>query len=157
MRVTIQSHEQMLALSTAIGERLSPPVLIFLHGTLGAGKTVFAKGIAAGIGIAEELSSPTFTLAIPYSGRFPMLHVDAYRVKELSEVDEMGIDETLEIPGIVVIEWAEIIAAALPNPDLIVEFQVVGPKERTVVVQQPNRHLFDEQCVVTITKAKENQ
>ena len=85
-----------------------------LSGNLGAGKTVFAKGFARGLGINDEVLSPTYTIIHEYFGRLPFYHIDAYRCG-LSDADELGLCEYLFGSGITLVEWAENIAGILPE------------------------------------------
>jgi tRNA threonylcarbamoyladenosine biosynthesis protein TsaE len=101
-QATYEFAEQ-LARSTPI------PAHILLHGDLGAGKTVFAKGLAAGFGVADvdEVSSPTFTLINQYSGRVKIYHIDLYRI-EKGALDGLGLEEIFDDPAAaVIVEWAE--------------------------------------------------
>jgi tRNA threonylcarbamoyladenosine biosynthesis protein TsaE len=102
------------ALGASLAAELAPDGALFLSGDLGAGKTVLARGVAAGLGIdPREVQSPTFTLIREHagpSGRF--LHVDLYRL-EPEELDVLGLDELLAGPGVKVVEWAERLPEAL--------------------------------------------
>jgi tRNA threonylcarbamoyladenosine biosynthesis protein TsaE len=103
-------------LGAALGERLEEPGhLICLNGPLGAGKTVFARGIAAGLGVKEQIPSPTFTLLNIYdSGRLPLYHFDLYRLEEESELEELGLDEYIDGDGVTLIEWVDNFPALWP-------------------------------------------
>ena len=96
---------------------LSKPGDIYaLKGDLGAGKTVFTKGVACGLGIAENVGSPTFTIVQVYeSGRMPLYHFDVYRIGDVSEMDETGCEDYFFGGGVCVIEWAEIIDEIIPR------------------------------------------
>ena len=94
-----------------IGERLAatlrPGDVVLLYGELGAGKTAFVRGLARGLGAAEDdVSSPTFTLIQEYAGRVPLYHVDLYRL-EPREIPDLGLDELVLGEGVVAIEWAD--------------------------------------------------
>jgi tRNA threonylcarbamoyladenosine biosynthesis protein TsaE len=102
------SAEETFELAYSIGERVNQPTIFLLDGELGTGKTVFAKGIAAGLEIdPAEVNSPTFTIINQYQGRMRMYHIDLYRI-EGDEIRQLGLEEILEEPdSVIVIEWAE--------------------------------------------------
>ncbi len=93
----------------ALGETLAPGTLVALEGDLGAGKTVFVRGLAEGLGHdPESVASPTFVLAVEHpGGRIPLLHVDLYRLAPGAGVDDLGIDEALGLGWVVAVEWGE--------------------------------------------------
>ena len=121
-------------LGARLGGGLVPSTMIGLSGTLGAGKTTLIQGVGRGLNIESEVTSPTFTLAVPYHGRMGMLHVDAYRISDLVEVDDLALDDWIEEGGVVLVEWFERVAAALPPLDLKVEIEIVGEGTRSVAV-----------------------
>jgi tRNA threonylcarbamoyladenosine biosynthesis protein TsaE len=131
------SDEETAAVGRALGETLSPGAVIHLFGDLGAGKTVFVRGLASGLGIdPDEVSSPTFTLIQEYrqQGRHPLFHVDLYRLAG-AEVDDLGLD-ALAAEGIVAIEWAN----RLPDPDpraIIVRIDDEGDDRRRIAIDSP--------------------
>jgi tRNA threonylcarbamoyladenosine biosynthesis protein TsaE len=87
-----------------------------LTGDLGVGKTVFTKGFAAGLGITEPVSSPTFTIVLQYdSGSLPFYHFDVYRIGDVEEMDEIGFEDYVYGDGVSMIEWANLIEEILPN------------------------------------------
>lgn len=88
--------------------------VILLAGELGAGKTAFAQGFGAGLGVDDRITSPTFTLARHYEGRLDLHHLDVYRMERTAEIDDVGIAELLDSGGVVLIEWGDAIAPALP-------------------------------------------
>jgi len=134
--VVISESEQA---TTELGERLarslSPGAIVLLEGELGAGKTAFVRGLAIGLGAADEdVSSPTFTLVQEYRGRIPFLHVDLYRITG-TEADELGLDE-LGRDGVVAIEWA---AKLLRRPAGAVEVLIedLGDDRRRISIVRP--------------------
>lgn len=105
-RFETRSADETRAIGAALGESLKEGDIVALTGSLGAGKTVFAKGIAQGLGITEEVASPTFTLQKTYEGAFTLHHFDLYRIEEEEELYHIGFYDTLGT-GICVVEWAE--------------------------------------------------
>ncbi len=112
--VSIRSHSpaHTLAIGKHIGERLNAGSMVTLSGTLGAGKTWMAKGIAYGLGVPdyEYVNSPAYDLIHEYRGRIPVFHLDLYRLGTLSLDDEMMVQEVLSQPGVCLIEWPERLA-----------------------------------------------
>ncbi len=114
---------------------MPPGTVIAFRGGLGAGKTTLAKGIAQGLGIQDEVTSPTYTLVFEYSGRLPLRHVDAYRLASAAEFEEIGASELMAPDGLCLIEWSENVAAALPPEAQIVEFLGgEGPEDRVIEI-----------------------
>lgn len=109
------SAEQTKALAAAVAELARPGDLLLLAGDLGAGKTAFAQGFGAGLGVTEPITSPTFTLAQQYAGRLPVHHLDVYRLDQMAEVLDLGLAELLDDGGVVLIEWGDAILPALPT------------------------------------------
>ena len=131
------SAEETFELAYQIGERLSASTVFLLEGDLGAGKTVFAKGIAAGLDIdPANVNSPTFTLVNIHEGRMRLYHLDLYRLEgELEEVYSLGLDEMLsEEKAVVLIEWAERLGKFdIPNATRIQIFDA-GDDARRIVI-----------------------
>jgi tRNA threonylcarbamoyladenosine biosynthesis protein TsaE len=109
------SPEETFAHGRALGETMRGGEVLALDGDLGAGKTQFVKGLAAGLGCADAVTSPTFTLIHEYTGgRLPLFHFDFYRLENEDEVLRVGLDDYLGAGGVVAIEWAEKFPALLP-------------------------------------------
>ena len=120
----------------AIGRRLAsflgPGDVVLLTGELGAGKTAFAGGLAEGLGIEEPVISPSFMLVRRYSGGFtPLTHADVYRLGSLNELEDLDLFEESR-DGVLIIEWGDAVASAMPDDHLRVEFEVTAPSERLV-------------------------
>jgi tRNA threonylcarbamoyladenosine biosynthesis protein TsaE len=110
------SPEQTYAIGKEIGEKAKEGDVFSLIGDLGVGKTVFTKGFAAGLGIEEDITSPTFTLVNEYDdGRLPFYHFDVYRIEDVSEIEEIGYEEYFYGVGVTLVEWANKIEALLPK------------------------------------------
>ena len=116
MIIETNSAEETFALGKALGEKASPGQIYTLDGDLGTGKTVFTQGVAAGLGITEAISSPTFTIIQEYdTGRLPLYHFDVYRIGNIEEMVEIGYDDYFFGEGICLIEWADLIREILPE------------------------------------------
>ena len=116
MRVETNSPEETFDLGRRMGADAKPGQIYTLNGDLGAGKTIFTKGMAAGLGIEEPVSSPTFTIVQEYSGgRLPLYHFDVYRIGEPEEMEEIGYDDYFFGEGVCLIEWANLIEEILPG------------------------------------------
>jgi tRNA threonylcarbamoyladenosine biosynthesis protein TsaE len=113
MIVTTHSEEDTAAVGQELARRLAPDSIVLLRGDLGAGKTAFVRGMAAGLGIdPREVTSPTFTLVQQYEGgRLPLCHVDLYRLAP-KEVEDLGLEELTTAGGVTAIEWPD----RLPEP-----------------------------------------
>ena len=108
--------EETFGLGRQLGEHAKAGEIYTLSGNLGVGKTVFTQGIAAGLGIRQQVNSPTFTILQIYeSGRMPLYHFDAYRIGDIEEMYEIGCEEYFYGEGLCIIEWAEHIAELIPN------------------------------------------
>lgn len=131
--VLSRAPEQTAAVGEALGRLARPGELIALSGALGAGKTQLAKGIARGLGVAEDepVVSPTFVLLREYTGRLPLFHADAYRLTAAAELDALGLDELRrERGGVVIVEWADRFAEALAAATLSVALAHVDANSR---------------------------
>ena len=127
-----RSADETFELGRRVGEQLNGRSVILLKGDLGAGKTVFAKGVAAGLGIdAADVTSPSFTLINVHDGRLRLYHIDLYRLESSSRVD-LGLEEILEDErGVVMIEWAERLKFAAEGV-VEVEISYVSDSERKI-------------------------
>lgn len=119
--VITHSPEETWELAQKLAPILSSGDVINLSGDLGAGKTVFTKGLAVGLGIDEPVTSPTFTLIKEYEGRLPLFHFDVYRLASPEEMEELGFDEYFYGDGVSVVEWGDKIEELLPDVRLDVK------------------------------------
>ena len=109
------SPEETFAFARETGAKTGPGEVFVLTGDLGAGKTVFTQGFAAGLAVTEPVNSPTFTILQVYEqGRCPFYHFDVYRIGDSSEMDEIGYEEYIYGEGVCLIEWADLIEEILP-------------------------------------------
>jgi tRNA threonylcarbamoyladenosine biosynthesis protein TsaE len=130
---TTISSDQTFNLGKQLAISLKSGDIVALYGGLGAGKTVFAKGIASGLGITEEVVSPTFTMLKQYSGDLLLHHFDLYRIEDEEELAHIGFYDYLGSEGVCVIEWADN-ADELPSC-IEVRFKGSGSDERTIEIK----------------------
>ena len=117
----VNSANETLKLGVEFANNAKPGTVIALIGDLGVGKTVFTKGIAKGLGITENVTSPTFTiLESYYGGKMPLHHFDVYRIGDVEEMEEVGFDDCVYSEGITIIEWAGIIEEIIPKGTYVV-------------------------------------
>lgn len=139
--ITVVDESGTAALGAALAAALEPPTVIALRGTLGAGKTRFARALAGGLGVEEtQVSSPTFVLLHEYAGVFPVYHFDAYRIQSEEEFWQLGADEYFGEcfaedfspagQGVAIVEWADRVAGCLPAAYLDIEIVVVDESMR---------------------------
>lgn len=144
--LTIISHsaEQTQRIGERLGEFARAGDLFFLEGDLGAGKTCFTQGLSRGLGIVEEITSPTFILANEHrGGRLTLYHLDVYRVRSAAEAIGIGLDDYLSGDGVCVIEWAEKIRAALPDERLWIAFHHIDEDSRELKFTATGKRYVD--------------
>ncbi|MCM1263393.1 MAG: tRNA (adenosine(37)-N6)-threonylcarbamoyltransferase complex ATPase subunit type 1 TsaE [Butyrivibrio sp.] len=118
MKQIIETYgtQETYELGKKLGARAKAGDVYALLGDLGVGKTVFTQGVAEGLGIAESVNSPTFTIIQVYDdGRLPLYHFDVYRIGDVEEMDEIGYDEYFYGDGVCLIEWADLIEEIMPE------------------------------------------
>lgn len=120
----LKDEKETMLFGEKLGRSIDRKLLICLDGDLGAGKTCMSKGIAKGLGIEEEVTSPTFILVEEYHGRMDLYHFDVYRIDDSEELYFIGFDEYLSKEAVVVIEWANRIEEILPKErlDIVIEY-----------------------------------
>lgn len=128
---TTDSVEATRSLAAALAELARPGDLLLLVGDLGAGKTAFSQGFGAGLGIDEQITSPTFALVHGYTGRLDLNHLDVYRLEQINEALDLGLSELLDDGSVTLIEWGDTITTALPRDYLEVGITFGdGPDDR---------------------------
>ena len=123
------------AVGEALGKVLTPGTVIAYRGDLGAGKTAFTRGLARGLGSAEPVTSPTYTIVNEYtSGRIPLFHFDMYRLRSSDDLFDIGWDDYLERGGICAVEWSENVADAMEDA-LVVTIEKTGDEQRRITLE----------------------
>lgn len=131
-----KSASETIRIGKSIGGLLLPGDMVALVGELGAGKTQFIKGLAAGAGIRKPtyVSSPSFTLINEYEGKVPFYHIDLFRLETEKEAEDLGLEEYWQGTGIAAIEWADKIPSLLPREMLFIHIAYTGENTRSLEI-----------------------
>jgi tRNA threonylcarbamoyladenosine biosynthesis protein TsaE len=134
--IITRSAEETLRAAAELASAFKGKEVVLLSGELGAGKTVFAKGLAAGLGVedAGRVCSPSYTLVNIYKGRVPVFHIDLYRLERESEIADLGWEDYLD-EGVVIVEWAE--RLPFPLAGIRVAIEPGADDTRTITIQYP--------------------
>ena len=135
MTVISSSEQETRELGKRMAGKVTPGTVISLRGSLGAGKTVFAKGFAEGLGITEAIVSPTFTLVQEYDGRLKLYHLDLYRLSGEDEFESMGGEDFLYSDGVALIEWSEKIEDMLPDDTIFINITINEDLTRSIEIR----------------------
>lgn len=135
--LTSASADETRQIAAQFSSQLQSGDCVLLIGELGSGKTTFVQGLAQALLVREPVRSPTFVLMHEYHGQFPIYHFDAYRIKSLEELREIGFEETVHAQGITVIEWGERAAGLLPKACWRVEIKLLSDQKRRIRVCSP--------------------
>ena len=149
--LTLTNRDATITLGKKIGQQLVAGDVLVLDGDLGAGKTTFTKGLAAGLEIPEIIKTPTFTIIHEYQdGRLPLYHMDAYRL-ENGGAEDLGLEEYFDGDGVSVVEWAEFVEDELPADFLAIHFKRTGDDNTRILEFEPHGQHFD-QIVKSVVK-----
>lgn len=130
-KVITENAEQTQKIAEEYAKTLCGGDVVLLNGDMGAGKTVFVKGLARGLGIREEVTSPTYAYMNDYDGR--LFHYDCYRIESAEQAERLGLADYFDAGGICVIEWAQNIAELLPEDCKRVTIKKIGENKREIV------------------------
>lgn len=148
MKTRVRTVADMRRLGAMLAKQLLPGDVLVLQGDLGAGKSELVRGIAEGLSIQDSIPSPTFTIMNAYSsGRVPLYHFDWYRLQQVEELYEMGLDEFLGGDGIAAVEWAERFPEAVPPDHLLIQISASADGVRMVDITPAGefRRLVDQE------------
>ena len=132
MVIETNSPVETYNLGLKIGLKIKPGDIIGISGELGSGKTVLIQGIARSLEIFDYVTSPTFTIINEYRGLFPFYHIDLYRLDDLSQIGDLGIEEYFHKEGIVLIEWADKLGNILPARAITIKIEYQGGNKRKI-------------------------
>ncbi|MEE8604418.1 MAG: tRNA (adenosine(37)-N6)-threonylcarbamoyltransferase complex ATPase subunit type 1 TsaE [Candidatus Aminicenantaceae bacterium] len=129
------SENETLELAKRLAESFQGQEVVFLTGELGAGKTVFAKGVASGLGLEDvnQVCSPSFTLVNIYQAKYPIYHIDLYRLRKNSEIEDLGWEDYLD-RGVIIVEWAEKLKMELDA--IRISIEVLNDETRKITIKQ---------------------
>lgn len=143
-KVTSRSEEETMEIAENLESEKFPGMVICLDGELGSGKTVFVKGFAKALGINDIITSPTFSLVKEYlNGEMPLYHMDVYRLNDSNK--DFGFNDYLNMNGICIIEWPEMIQDMLPEERLEVKIRVLDEDTR-VLIFTPHGKKYEDLC-----------
>ena len=133
------SDSETQALGAQVGKELKKGDVVLLVGNLGAGKTVFTKGIVEGVGSDKpvRVKSPTYTIVNEMETAIPIFHLDLYRLESETDLLEIDLEDYLDQEGIVVVEWGDRFELNLPKKPIRVEIEHVGESERKITIERP--------------------
>ena len=125
------------SIAAAIGAHLAAGDVVVLTGDLGAGKTTFVRGLARALGVTIGVKSPSFAIHLRYPGRTPLHHLDLYRLNDVRDLAELGLEDILEQDGVTAVEWGERLGAWLPERALHIRFEDFGGTKRRLHIDGP--------------------
>jgi len=135
MTVVTSSETETRQVGKDLAKKLRPGTVLAFYGDLGAGKTTFTKGLAAGLGIDTEITSPTYTIVNEYeTGGIPLIHFDMYRLNSADDLFEIGWDDYLERGAILAVEWSENVEEAFPPDTVRIQIQKDGDTRRVITI-----------------------
>lgn len=131
---TTRSARETRSRAESIGRRIGAGACISLVGALGAGKTVFAGGLLRGLGVDEDVLSPTFVLYEEFDGRLPVVHVDLYRLEHEQEIEELGLFDLVGTDRVLVVEWGDRSESLFDSSDIVVRMRLSGAQSRSITI-----------------------
>lgn len=145
VQVVAGDAREVIEWGRRLGKELEAGDVICLFGELGSGKTTFSQGIAAGLGVAGPVTSPTFTLIKVYQGRLPFYHADLYRLEDPAQLEDLGLEEFIYGDGVFVVEWAGRLGKYAPVDFLEVRFEYLpDPQNGRQIALLPHGRRYRE-------------
>ena len=139
MQIQTHSPEETEAVGRKLAAQLQPGDVLAYYGDLGAGKTAFTRGLAAGLGVTEPVTSPTYTIVNEYlSGRLPLFHFDMYRLGSADELFDIGWEDYLRRGAVCAVEWSEKVEDAFFGDEIVLRIEKLGDSERKITIEEGN-------------------
>lgn len=140
MTVTTYSPEETIAFAEKVGRLLRGGDIVAYRGGLGAGKTTFTRGLSLGMGLGDDVTSPTFALVNEYRGeKLSLIHFDMYRINGGADLETTGFYDYMDEYTVIAVEWSENIADALPENCIYIDIKRVDDNTRTIILQGDER------------------
>jgi tRNA threonylcarbamoyladenosine biosynthesis protein TsaE len=133
-----RSETETLSIAAEFAATLRPGDVVALTGNLGAGKTVFTRGVANALGVSGEVTSPTFTLIHEYRGELPLYHMDLYRLNTEREILDIGVEDYFYSDGVCLVEWAEKLGVILPPEAIRITILHLDNRSREIIIERPS-------------------
>ncbi|UYO63415.1 tRNA (adenosine(37)-N6)-threonylcarbamoyltransferase complex ATPase subunit type 1 TsaE [Acetobacterium wieringae] len=139
-RITTKSSQETFDFAKQLGEAIDFPLIVFLQGQMGAGKTLFSKGFVAGMGLLDEVTSPTYTIVNEYGNPPRVFHFDLYRLQDPDELYEMGFEDYLSQGCTLLLEWPDLVLEDNLEPRLEIRFESCfdSPDDREIILKTDN-------------------
>ncbi|HHY77142.1 MAG TPA: tRNA (adenosine(37)-N6)-threonylcarbamoyltransferase complex ATPase subunit type 1 TsaE [Clostridiales bacterium] len=145
VRFISKNAEDTYRIGKKLGKLLFPGCIVCLTGDLGTGKTAFTQGIGKGLGVSENVVSPTYTIINEYtSGRIPLYHFDVYRLGSSDEMYELGCDEYFYGDGVTVVEWADSVEDVIPSERLWVTINKLEEPDQREIIMEATGSIYEE-------------
>lgn len=125
---------QTIKLGQTLARRLKPGTVLYLYGELGSGKTILTKGLCQGLAVRETVSSPSFVIMTEYHGRWPVVHLDLYRLLP-TQVPALNMEEYVNPHNITIIEWADRLKRRLPGRAVVINIIITGRRTRKITIE----------------------
>lgn len=135
LEIITKNVNETEAAGAAFSKTLTPGSVVAMFGDLGAGKTAFVRGMAAGLNSESRVTSPTFTIVNEYEGRLPIFHFDMYRLGSAEELFDIGWEDYLSRGGVCVVEWSENVVDAFDGTETIVTIEKISENERKIILE----------------------
>jgi len=134
------SADETIAKGRELAAQITPPVLLFLSGDLGAGKTTLAKGIISGLGAAreEDVTSPTFTLVHSFRNHTRVYHVDLYRITDFHDLETLGLEDVFSEPAVLIVEWPDKLTLRTDWPIVRIRLEHIDDSSRGITISDPS-------------------
>ena len=139
IKLISNSPEETIKFAEKVGNLLKGGEIIAYKGSMGAGKTTFTRGLCIGLGLPDEVTSPTFALVNEYRGKITLYHFDMYRIQSADDLETTGFYDYISDDSVLAVEWSENISEALPQNTIYITFDRIDENTREITIEGDNR------------------